>query len=147
MYDAPIVFFLIVTLFVEIRSHCQIKCMQYASMGAFKCPAFDACCRCAFTDERLVVFLLISIPEMGQCTSASGCVFVFFLPPFPQQRFAYLACIMFCLFLFFYVVYTFSAGEIAFDTRIIHCLLQFPSYVIKMPNNAIFLCANNWFYT
>lgn len=78
MYDAPIVFFLIVTLFVEIRSHCQIKCMQYASMGAFKCPAFDACCRCAFTDERLVVFLLISIPEMGQCTSASGCVFVFF---------------------------------------------------------------------
>lgn len=52
MYDAPIVFFLIVTLFVEIRSHCQIKRIH---LDAFKCPLFNACCRCAFT-KRLVVF-------------------------------------------------------------------------------------------
>lgn len=68
---------------------------------------FNACCRCccccAFT-KRLVVFhfrcilylfFLISIPELGQCTSASGCAF--FFPTLPRC----FACRMHVLYLCF----------------------------------------------
>lgn len=95
--------FLIVTLFVEIRSHCQIKCVYACIYGCIQMSCIHCMLPLTFVHSpndllffTFVAYLFFLFQYLRWDGSMHVCIWMcvlVFLPSFPQ-RLAYLACSM-----------------------------------------------------